>query len=218
MHRPVHRIIGEKEFWGMRLKISDAVLDPRADTECLVEAVLAHFEGLKGKDADYRIADIGTGSGAIILALLKELPNAIAVASDISDEALEIAKQNAVRHGLDSRISFEQGSYLAPLSGRFDVIVSNPPYIASLDILTLESEVRENDPQIALDGGSDGLDAYRSLLGESASLLKPDGQVFFEIGFDQASAIEHLASKYGWHDVRIAKDYGGNDRVLTASH
>ncbi len=218
MHRPVHRIVGEKEFWGMRLKISDAVLDPRADTECLVEAVLAHLDQQQGKNAEYRIADIGTGSGAIILALMGELPNAIGVASDISEEALKVAKHNAARHGLVARISFLQGSYLGPLSGRFDVIVSNPPYISTSDILALEPEVRDNDPQISLDGGGDGLDAYRALIGESAMLLKPKGRVFFEIGHDQASAIAQLASQSGWHDVRISKDYGGNDRIFAASH
>ncbi len=218
MHRPVHRIIGEKEFWGMRLKISDAVLDPRADTECLVEAVLTHLDQQRGKNAEYRIADIGTGSGAIILALMGELTNAIGVATDISDDALEIARYNAARHGLEARIAFLQGSYLKPLSGRFDVIVSNPPYIPTSDILLLEPEVRDNDPQIALDGGGDGLDAYHALFNESAKLVKPEGRVFFEIGHDQASEIAQLAAQSGWHDVRISKDYGGNDRVFAASH
>ena len=214
---PVHRIIGQKEFWGLNLNISDAVLEPRADTECLVDAVLAYVDNKDRKNDPLRIADIGTGSGAIVLALLTELPKAIAVASDISQAALRVAQKNAKNNQLDDRISFLHGSYLEPLSGRFDLIVSNPPYIPSKEILDLEPEVRENDPALALDGGADGLDAYRCLLSESSSKLEPGGRVFFEIGYDQADDVSELANDNDWVTIKITKDYGGNDRVFAAS-
>jgi len=214
---PVYRIIGQKEFWGVNLNISNAVLEPRADTECLVDAVLAYVDSHDRKGDPLRIADIGTGSGAIVLALLTELPNATAVASDISQAALRIAQANAKSNQLEKRILFLHGSYLEPLSGKYDLIVSNPPYIRSKDILDLEPEVRENDPAIALDGGVDGLDAYRRLLGDSSSRLEPGGRVFFEIGYDQADEVSDLASDNDWIAIKITKDYGGNDRVFGAS-
>ena len=215
--QPVNRIVGEKQFWGLTLKTSDAVLDPRADTECLVEAVINSLD-LQGRRNDVlRIVDIGTGSGAIILALLSELPSAVAVATDISSDALKIARFNAEKLGYSSRISFQQGSYFESLSGLFDVIISNPPYISTIDIAMLEPEVREYDPTIALDGGVDGFDAYRCLLSESGNFLTDDGMVFFEIGFDQAEAITTMANESGWRNVKILKDYGQNDRVFIAS-
>jgi len=214
---PVHRIVGQKEFWGISLNISGAVLEPRADTECLIDAVLEYLDSQGHRNDPLRIADIGTGSGAIVLALLSELPNAVAVATDISQEALQVAQTNAQNIQLENRISFLQGSYLEPLSGKFDLIVSNPPYIPSQDILRLEPEVRENDPVIALDGGIDGLDAYRCLLSELAALLNMEGRLFFEIGFDQAGDVSELAKKNNWVDFKILKDYGRNDRIFTAS-
>jgi release factor glutamine methyltransferase len=214
---PVHRIIGQKEFWGLNLNISEAVLEPRADTECLVDAVLAYVDYQGRKNDPLRIADIGTGSGAIVLALLTELPKATAVASDISQAALSVAQVNAKNNQLDDRVLFLHGSYLDPLSGTFDLIVSNPPYIPSKNILELEPEVRENDPTLALDGGVDGLDAYRCLLGESSSKLEPGGHVFFEIGYDQADDVSELANDNDWMSIKISKDYGGNDRVFAAS-
>ena len=214
---PVHRIIGKKIFWGLNLNISEAVLEPRADTECLVEVVLSYLDCHDRRNDSLRIADIGTGSGAIVLAILSELPNATAVASDISQAALRVAQMNAKNTQLENRILFLHGSYLEPLSGKFDLIVSNPPYIPSQDILTLEPEVRENDPTIALDGGADGLDAYRCLLSESSDRLELGGSVFFEIGYDQAVGVRELANNNGWVDIKISKDYGENDRVFAAS-
>jgi len=215
--QPVHRIIGEKEIWGLKFKTSNAVLDPRADTECLVETVLSNLDRRGRKNAALRIVDIGTGSGAIALALLSELPNAKVVATDISADALKVAGYNAKRLGFASRVMFQQGSYFEPLSGLFDIIISNPPYITTSDIAMLEPEVREYDPKIALDGGVDGLDAYRSLLGEAASWLNKNGTVFFEIGFDQATRITTLATEFGWRSIKISKDFGKNDRVFEAS-
>ena len=214
---PVHRIIGQKEFWGLNLNISEAVLEPRADTECLVDAVLAFVDGQGRKNDPLRIADIGTGSGAIVLALLSEFPNATAIASDISQTALRVAQANAKKNKMEDRILFLHGSYLEPLSGKFDLIVSNPPYIPSKEILELEPEVRENDPALALDGGVDGLDAYRSMLGDSSNKLEPGGRVFFEIGYDQADDVSKLANDNDWVTIKITKDYGGNDRVFAAS-
>lgn len=214
---PVYRIIGQKEFWGLNLNITDAVLEPRADTECLIDAVLAYVDSRGSRNDQFRIADIGTGSGAIALALLSELTQATAVASDISDAALSVAQANTIINQFESRIFFLQGSYLEPLSGKFDLIVSNPPYIRSADVLNLEPEVRENDPAIALNGGVDGLDAYRCLLSESSNKLEPGGRVFYEIGCDQADEVSELANDNGWVNIKISKDFGGNDRVFAAS-
>lgn len=214
---PVHRIIGRKEFWGLQLDIPAAVLEPRADSECLVEAVLDWIDLNHSRSDQLRLADIGTGSGAIILALLHELPDATAIATDISIDALSAARGNAQRCDLERRISFHQGNYLAPLNENVDLIVSNPPYISTADIQTLAPEVRNFDPAIALDGGSDGLDAYRVLLAESAQWLNVGGRVFFEIGFDQAAAVKKLGMQYNWKDMEILKDYGGRDRVFSAS-
>jgi release factor glutamine methyltransferase len=213
---PVHRIIGQKKFWGLSLDISSAVLEPRADTECMIDAVLEFLDSQGRRNDPLRIADIGTGSGAIVLALLSELPNATAVASDISQDALQVAQTNAQNYQLEKRVSFLHGSYFEPLLGKFDLIVSNPPYICSQDVLALEPEVQEYDPAIALDGGVDGLDAYRCLLSESAAMLNLEGRVFFEIGFNQGDDVRELAVKYGWLDINILKDYGGNDRIFTA--
>ncbi len=214
---PVHRIIGQREFWGLDLEISVDVLEPRADTERLVEIVLQWIWTHGLQNDQLRLADIGTGSGAIVLALLSELNYATAVATDNSPAALAMAKTNACNHALDQRLNLIKGNYLEPLSGRFDVIVSNPPYIATSHIERLEPEVGRCDPFIALDGGADGLAAYRVLLAGTAAFLEPDGRAFFEIGYDQAAKTTAIAHQTGWRQVQIARDHGGNDRVLAVS-
>jgi len=192
---PVARILGVKEFWGLPLQLSPATLVPRPDTETVVELALEICRD--ERNARPRIADIGTGSGAILLALLSELPEATGVGTDISPMALCTAQDNAARLGLAPRAAFIACDYAAALSGTFDLIVSNPPYIRSVDIPRLDREVREYDPLGALDGGTDGLDAYRAIIPESARLLAPGGTLVVEAGSGQSSVIAELMSASG---------------------
>jgi release factor glutamine methyltransferase len=194
---PVARILGCKEFWGLPLRLSTATLVPRPDTETVVEAALKFLRAESICDDPLRIADLGTGSGAILLALLSELPNAFGVGTDISAAALRTARDNARQLGLASRTGFVACDYAAALGGRFELMASNPPYIRSADIASLGVEVREHDPHRALDGGPDGLDAYRLIAPEAARLLKPGGALVLEVGYDQSGDVEELISAAG---------------------
>jgi release factor glutamine methyltransferase len=196
-HEPVARILGHKEFWGLDLQLSDATLVPRPDTETIVAAALEVFAANASTTKAIRIADIGTGSGAILLALLSEFADAIGVGTDISMAALATADLNAARLGLASRASFVQCDYATALSGPFDLIVSNPPYIRSAEIASLDSDVRDHDPHLALDGGTDGLDAYRAITPQAAALLAPDGVLIFEVGHDQSPQVSTLMRTAG---------------------
>lgn len=196
-HEPVARILGHKEFWGLDLRLSDATLIPRPDTETIVAAALEVLASNACATKALRIADIGTGSGAILLALLSELTDATGVGTDISMAALATAELNAQRLGLVGRASFVQCDYTAALSGPFDLIVSNPPYIRSADIATLDRDVRDHDPHLALDGGTDGLDAYRAIAPGAAALLAPDGVLIFEVGHDQSAQVSALMRAAG---------------------
>ena len=189
---PVARILGTKEFWGLQLQLSEATLVPRADTETVVELALEILRGCLAPHGKPRIADIGTGSGAILLALLHEIPDAFGAGTDISLAALRTARGNAVSLGLAGRASFVACHYAAALAGPFDLIVSNPPYIRSADIAGLSREVRDYDPRLALDGGSDGFVAYRALIPQAAQLLAPGGALIVEAGQGQAGEIETL--------------------------
>jgi release factor glutamine methyltransferase len=193
---PVARIVGVREFWGLPLRLSAATLVPRPDTEAVVERAL---EGLRasGSSGVLRILDIATGSGAILLALLSELPDALGVGTDINVEALLTARGNAAALGLGPRAAFVAGDYAAALSGEFDLIVSNPPYVRSSDIAGLPREVRDHDPHLALDGGPDGLDAYRVLIPQARRLLADGGTVVVEAGQGQSGDIEALMTLAG---------------------
>jgi len=193
---PVARILGSREFWGLPLQLSAATLVPRPDTETVVALALQMLRA--GPDADRpRIADIGTGSGAILLALLSELPDAMGVGTDISAAALRTASANARNLGLARRAAFVACDYVSALSGPFDLIVSNPPYIRSAEIKDLASEVRDYDPLGALDGGSDGLNAYRVLIPQALRLLAPGGTLALEVGHDQGADVEQLMAAAG---------------------
>lgn len=194
---PISRILGRKEFWGLPLQLSAATLVPRPDTETVVELALAMRSVAPRSDRRLRIADIGTGSGAILLALLSELPEADGVGTDISAAALSTARRNADDVGFGDRAAFVACDYATALSGAFDLIVSNPPYIRSEDIAGLASEVRDHDPHRALDGGSDGLDAYRVLISQAARLLVPGGALVVEVGRGQSGAAEALMAAAG---------------------
>ena len=193
---PVARILGWKEFWGLPLKLSASTLVPRPDTETVVEAALENARGF-APDRALRIADIGTGSGAILLALLHELPHAFGIGTDISPEALRTARSNAVNLKLSSRAAFVACDYAAALSDAFDLVVSNPPYVRSSDIAGLATEVRDHDPRPALDGGADGLAAYRALIPQAEALIRPGGALVVEAGHGQSSDIESLMTAAG---------------------
>jgi len=188
---PVARILGVREFWGLPLKLSAATLVPRPDTETVVELALEIMRE-RNPDSCLRIADLGTGSGAILLALLSELPRAYGIGTDISCDALQTAHSNAVDVGLAGRAAFVACDYAAALSGPFDLIVSNPPYVRSGDIADLAAEVRDHDPHRALDGGVDGFHAYRAITPQATRLLAPGGALVLEAGHGQSDAIQHL--------------------------
>jgi release factor glutamine methyltransferase len=194
---PVARIIGAKEFWGLPLKLSAETLVPRPDTETVVELALEMLRAGRPANHPLRIADIGTGSGAILLALLSELPDAHGIGTDINEAALQTAHGNAVDLGLADRAQFVVSDYAAALSGSFDLIVSNPPYICSAEIAGLAKEVRDHDPRPALDGGSDGLDAYRALVPQAAKLLAPGGILAVEVGAGQSPEVAQLMTVAG---------------------
>jgi release factor glutamine methyltransferase len=194
---PIARILGLKEFWGMPLKLSAATLVPRPDTETVVELALEVPRAAPDRGRRFRIADIGTGSGAILLALLSELPDADGFGTDISVAALRTASTNAARLGFAPRARFVACDYAAALSGPFDLIVSNPPYIRSAEIAGLAIEVRDHDPHRALDGGTDGLDAYRALVPQAAQLLARGGALIVEVGHGQSEEIEGLMTAAG---------------------
>jgi release factor glutamine methyltransferase len=213
---PPHRILGRRDFFGLELRLSEATLEPRPDTEILVETVLERLR--PRRDQLLSIVDLGTGTGAILLSLLSELPLAQGVAVDLSDKALSTARENAEALGLSSRFETCCGSWFEPLAGRiFDVIVSNPPYIPSSVIPTLDVEVRDHDPLLALDGGEDGLDAYRAIAACSGAHLSPAGFVAVETGFDQRQSVEDIFLGQGFMLVEARRDYGGNDRVQVFS-
>lgn len=211
---PVARIFGEAEFFGLRLKLGPATLIPRPETETLVELVLA--EARSRFPPSVNICDLGTGSGAIAIALLMELPEARAISTDISEDALSIAMLNAEQHGVRSRMTFRKAAFGEALDEQFDIVVSNPPYIRSDVIPTLAREVCEHDPLAALDGGPDGLAAYRAILRNAPELICDGGILALEIGYDQRESVAALCRDAGLADVAIEKDLGGRERVVVA--
>lgn len=210
---PVGRILGHREFWTIDLALNPDTLEPRPDTETVVEAVLA---AVPDRKASLRLIDFGTGTGCILLALLSELPNATGVGVDLSTLAVEAAAGNADRNGLAARARFQTGDWAKGIEERFDIVVSNPPYIPSADIATLEPEVREHDPLRALDGGPDGLEPYRILAAELPRLLVPGGLVAFEVGQGQAEDVAALLGAQGLGDTAILCDLGGVKRCVRA--
>lgn len=204
---PLQYLLGSQEFDGLEFKVSPAVLIPRHDTETLIEAVCEHA------NAASSIVDIGTGSGCIAVSLAKRMPEAVVTAVDIAPDALVVAKANAELNS--AVVEFLHGSFFAPLSGRtFDLIVSNPPYINSADIASLQPEVRDFEPRLALDGGADGLDAYRILAEQGPEHLNPGGWLIMEVGAGQAEAVSALLALAGLSDIFVRKDSASIQRVV----
>jgi release factor glutamine methyltransferase len=212
---PIARITGCKEFWSLPLRIDASTLVPRPETETLVEAALAAIDAGGARSRPLRIADLGTGCGAIVLALLCELPNAFGVGTDISPAALRVARDNARRLGL-TRARFVACDMMAGLCGPFHLIVSNPPYIASGDLAALDPEVRDFDPRRALDGGPDGLDFYRAIAAAAPALLAPGGVLAVELGAGQAQAVTALFTGIGLAPLPARADLNGVPRALLA--
>lgn len=213
-HEPVHRILGHRTFYDLDLRLSPATLEPRPDTEILVDRILPHLKAIIVSKGGAQVLDLGTGTGAIALSLLKECPEARAMGTDISTEALATAQQNADLNGVSDRFSTVQSRWFDDIDGRFDIIVSNPPYIRADVIKTLAPDVRDFDPLAALDGGPDGLDAYRAIAAGTKAHLAADGLVALEIGFDQKADVSDIFRTHGFSLVEAARDYGGNDRAL----
>jgi release factor glutamine methyltransferase len=212
-HEPLSRIEGVREFWGLEFRLCADTLDPRPETETVVEAVLAR---LSDRGRGYRILDLGTGSGCLVLALLAELPAASGVGVDCAYGAVAAACDNAMRLGLAARADFVVGDWAAAVSGRFDIIVANPPYIASGDISALAPEVRDFDPRRALDGGADGLDAYRVIVATLPRLLTPAGFLAAEIGYGQDGAVARMIAAQGLTIDEIVPDLAGIPRCVVA--
>jgi release factor glutamine methyltransferase len=237
---PVARIVALREFWGLAFGLNEATLDPRQDSETLIEAVLLHIKnnpspaktkGLlckpkfslplpqgerKNISGNMQILDLGTGTGCLLLALLHELPKATGIGIDINPRAIEQAKENAAVLGLGERSNFRVGNWLEGLEETFDIIVSNPPYIPAKEIPTLMREVRDYDPLQALDGGEDGLDPYRLLIPQLVDFLNPQGLVAFEVGYEQAQQVADLLRNAGFTNISTFKDLNSIERCITA--
>jgi release factor glutamine methyltransferase len=212
---PVARILGQAEFWGLPFHLSPETLAPRPDTETIVEAAMKSVWGSIGPA---RILDLGTGSGCILLALLFEFENAFGLGIDRSPGALVTARQNAEMNGFGERAAFVASTWADAIEGGFDLIASNPPYIRAAEIPSLEPEVSRFDPRGALDGGSDGLDAYRAILGQADRLLAPHGRLILELGHDQAESVRALAASQDLIVEAVQHDLSGHARAIVLSH
>ncbi len=209
---PISHILGVKGFWKIMLRVTPEVLTPRPETETILDVVLE----LYAQAARFSVLDLGVGSGAILLAILTERPGAMGLGVDVSEEALAVARENAANLGLAGRAALLRGDWTAGLADEgFDLVVSNPPYIRSGDLAGLDPEVRDHEPRLALDGGPDGLTAYRRLAEEIPRVLRPGGRFALEIGWDQGAAVAALFTDAGAQGVRIVRDLGDRDRVVT---
>lgn len=207
-HIPLQHLTGQQDFMGLTFAVNEHVLIPRQDTEILVEEVMRDLHD------GVHILDMCTGSGCILLSLLHYSNDTTGVGADLSVEALEVAQANAKRLGMSERVRFVHSDLFAAIDERFDLIVSNPPYIRTDVIETLMPEVRDHDPRMALDGTADGLYFYRKIIEESEYYLKRGGQLFFEIGYDQAEDVSSLMQSHGYKEIEVKKDYAGLDRVV----
>ena len=211
-HEPVAYILGRKEFWSLDFEVSPAVLIPRPDSETLVEAAFKEF----GKHPPQTILDLGTGSGCLLIALLSEWKTSAGLGLDISPAAIEIARRNAARHIQGPRAMFQVGDWTQGLRQRFDLIVSNPPYITRAELLSLDTDVIGFEPKGALDGGEDGLDPLRRIARDLKTVMQPEARAIVELGIGQAASASRILVNAGLEPLRIAKDLGGRDRAIVA--
>jgi release factor glutamine methyltransferase len=212
-HEPLSRIVGKREFWGLEFRLSADTLDPRPESESVIEAVLSR---LPDRAQSYRFLDLGTGTGCLLLALLSEFPQAVGVGIDIAPGAAATARDNARRLGLGERAHFTVGDWARAIAGRFDAVIANPPYIPTPALPELMPEVRDHDPKRALDGGADGLKAYRAIAADLPRVLLPDGLFAAEIGVGQAKAVVAILEQNGVGIDGFAADLGGVIRCIVA--
>lgn len=222
-HEPLSRIRGCREFWSLEFDLNEHTLDPRPDSETLVEGVLAHIQchpraGEEPKTKNYRILDLGTGTGCLLISFLKELPNSQGIGGDYSYEALQMACHNAEKLGVSDRALFFQGSWSEALSGPFNIIVSNPPYIPYRDKETLSLEVSQYDPCLALYGGEDGYECYRALAQDLFRILAPHGLIALELGQGQRLEVQSIFQNMGYTMLDALKDLQGIERVILFSY
>ena len=208
---PMAHILGQREFWSLAFKVTADTLDPRPDSETLIQAVL---DQVPDRSAAVRLVDFGTGTGCLLLSLLHELPNAMGVGVDVSAAALAVAVENADALGLSPRASFRYGNWDDGLDGGFDIVLSNPPYIPSGDIAGLQPEVASFEPRLALDGGPDGLDAYRQLGPAAVRLLAPGGLAAFEVGLGQGDSVRGIMAAAGLRHIATARDLAAVERCV----
>ncbi len=211
---PLSKIVGKREFWGLTLSVSRDVLDPRPESETIIEAAVALFADRRREPI--RILDLGIGSGALLCALLREFPGAQGLGVDRSEDAVKVARTNLEACGLAGRADVRVGHWTDGVEGPFDLIVSNPPYIPSSSIAGLPREVRDFDPRLALDGGADGLKAFRAIIPSSARLISPDGRLLVEVGAGQARSVLAIAAEAGFLDGATWRDLAGVERVVAA--
>lgn len=208
-HQPVAQITGNRLFWGREFRVTRDTLDPRPETEILVAAAL--------EQPFTKVLDLGTGTGCILISLLKDMPFAAGTGADLSDAALQVARANAERHGVEKRAGFVASDWYAGVTGRFDLIVSNPPYIAENEMAGLSRDVLDWEPHQALTPGGDGLDAYRRIARGAGSRLMVGGRIMLEIGPTQAKAVSQLLRAEGFADIEVRQDLDGRDRVVMAA-
>lgn len=213
--QPIAQLIGKREFWGMNFVVSENTLDPRPDSETLIEYVL---ERIKNRADVFRVLDLGTGTGCLLLALLSELPAAKGVGVDYCDEALLVAKENSMALGFAGRSQFTRGDWCEQLEGKFDIILANPPYIPTKVIPTLDPEVSEFEPMLALDGGEDGFSCYRKIMKALPNVLTKNGFAAFELGMGQQRELTALAVENGLEVVGVRNDLSGIARCIILQH
>ena len=212
---PLQYILGEREFWGMDFKVSEGVLIPRQDTEILIEETLKKLKDNKHK-SNLKGFEIGVGSGIISITLLKEIETLTMIGVDINDKAIELTKANALKHEVNDRLCILNSNLFEKINkeNQFDFIISNPPYIETKVIDSLQEDIKQHEPKLALDGGEDGLDFYRAIIEQSKPYISPEGFIAFEIGYNQAEAVKKIFVENGYPNVTIAKDLAGFDRVV----
>ena len=212
---PISRILGQRDFWSLTLKLNPSSLDPRPDSETLIEAITKH---VPNKNSRLNIIDLGTGTGCLLLAALKELPNSSGVGVDISDNCIKIAKENAHYNSLSNRTTFLTSDWTQKITGKFDIILCNPPYIKETEIKDLEPEVKNFDPYMALNGGPDGLYCYKVIARQFAQILMTNGLIFLELGHKQKVSVVKIMKAGGLQTLHTEKDIGNKDRCIVLSH